>query len=166
MQRILFIFIFLLFLSGSCFADITLYLYPRVNHATEIQLSDVASIEGDPESVARIRDLRIEGRFFADGYLDRKELMDMLAEKKAGKIHIVGSGVRITEGDSDIPRRQATVKKGDTVRFQVASSFIVIELRGTAMKDGAVGDVIPVKLKGAKTANGKVLNERTVELEL
>jgi hypothetical protein len=168
MIRTLYILGIFLFCTGTCLADATLYLYPRVDAAPEIPLSQIASIEGDAETVARIKDVRVDEHFFSDGYLDRKELTELLAGKKAGKIRIIGSGVRIVREANDAAGRQReiTVKKGDTVRFQVVNSSIRIEIFGIAMQNGVPGDVIPVKLKGSKVVHGKVLNERTVGLEL
>jgi hypothetical protein len=168
MARTLYILGIFLFCTGTCLADVTLYLYPRVAAAPEIPLSQIASIEGDAETVARIKDVRVDEHLFFDGYLDRKELTELLAGKKVGKIHIIGSGVRIIRGANDAAGRRfdMAVKKGDTVRFQVVNSSIRIEIFGIAMQNGVPGDVIPVKLKGSKVVNGKVLNERTVGLDL
>ena len=58
------------------------------------------------------------------------------------------------------------MKSGSPVRFQVVCSGIRVEQMGTAMKDGAAGDVIPVRLKGSAVGRGVILDERTVELKL
>jgi len=155
-------------LTGYGWADVSLYLYPRINYTSNVMFSHIAIIEGDTAAVEKIKTLSIDENFFSNGYLDKKDIMNILKDTIAGKINIYGSGVRITKLDSnaDSQSSQKFIKKGDTVRFQVVSSRIRIELPGTAMKDGAPGDVIPVKLKGSKVASGTILNERVVELRL
>jgi len=168
MKRFMTILFLLHALAGYGWADVSLYLYPRINYATNVMLSNIAIIEGDTETVERIKNLSIDENFYSNGYLYKRDIVKMLKDTIAGKINIYGSGVRIIKLDSSAETlsSQKFIKKGDTVRFQVVSSRIRIELLGTAMKDGAPGDVIPVKLKGSKVASGKILNERVVELRL
>jgi hypothetical protein len=160
--------IFTLLISVTCFADAGLYLYPKVERGDgAITIADIAKIEADPETSAQIGGIAIEDKYFSDGYLDRKEIMDLLKGRVAGRISIYGGGVRITATEPAVPEEsRIAVVKGNTVRFQVVNSGIRVELTGTAMRDGAVGDVIPVKLKGSAVARGTVVNERVVELAL
>ncbi len=164
--------IVLIFLCApASFAEVNLYLYPRVEYSSgSIAMSDIANVETDTQSAGRIEGIRIDESFFADGYLDRKEIMEILKDSFEGTINIYGSGVRVVkaegnaavgEGDSRI-----VVKKGALVRFQVVNSGIRVELTGTAMRDGAVGDEIPVKLRGSAVSRGRIVNERVVRLAL
>jgi hypothetical protein len=155
-------------LAGYAWADISLYLYPRINYTSNVMLSHIAIIEGDTAAVEMIKNMSIDENFFSNGYLDKRDIINILKDAAVGRINIYGSGVRMIKLDSNAESlsSQKCIKKGDTVRFQVVSSRIRIELPGTAMKDGAAGDVIPVKLKGSKVASGKILNERVVELRL
>jgi hypothetical protein len=158
----------LLFFSRSGFADINLFLYPRVNYADRLTLLNIASIECDLETMAKIMDMAIDETFISDGYLDRKEIIYILKDKVAGTVNIYGNGVRILKADQAVVPQslQSHVKRGDRVRFNVVNSHIRVEVSGIAMKDGVPGDVIPVKLRGQKIADGILLNERIVELKL
>ena len=166
MKRFITILFLLIALAPCGWADISIYLYPRINYTSGVMLSHLGIIEGDAETVERIKNLSIDENFFSNGYLDKKDIMNLLKDIVDARINIYGSGVRLTKLDQGegSPGSQKSVKKGDTVRFQVVGPRIRIELPGTAMKDGAPGDVIPVKLKGSKVASGKILNERVVEL--
>jgi hypothetical protein len=164
-STIFFLFIFTL----TCFAELNLYLYPRAESKNGvIAMSDIAKIETDLETAAQIGSIGIDDSFFSDGYLDRKEIMDILKDTIAGRINIYGSGVRVVKVDSDAAPHDSriVVQKGKMVRFQVINAGIRVELMGTAIHDGAVGDEIPVKLKGSTVSRGRILNERMVELAL
>lgn len=154
--------------SSFCFAEVNVYLYPRVTAKTGgIVLSDIAKINADADTAARISAIVVDDRFFTDGYIDRKELEYILKDAVSETVNIYGSGVRISAPILDISSEERpVVRKGSPVRFQVTGGNIRVELAGTAMKDGAVGEVIPVKLRGTKISNGKIVNERVVELAL
>jgi hypothetical protein len=155
--------------TPACFAELNLYLYPRVEYKKgAITVSDIANIETDIQSAGLIESIGIDESFFSDGYLDRKEIMDILKDSFAGPINIYGSGVRVVKAEEDAAVRDSriVVQKGSIVRFQVVNSGIRVELKGTAMGDGAVGDEIPVKLKGSTVSRGRIVNERVVRLAL
>jgi hypothetical protein len=156
----------LIFLCApACFAEMNLYLYPRAEcNKGAIVMSDIGKIETDIQSAERIKRIGIDSSFFTDGYLDRKEIMDILKDSVAGPIHIYGSGVRVVE--AAVSDSRVVVQKGAMVRFQVVNAGIRVELTGTAMGDGTVGDEIPVKLKGSTVTRGRIVNERVVELAL
>jgi hypothetical protein len=161
-------FVLILFTAAQA-AEAKLYLYPRVEGGQNgISISDIAKVDADADTAARIGGIGIAGELYADGYLDRKEIIGIIKERVDGRINVYGSGVRIVKRDlpaaSDEPR--IIVKKGSPVRFQVVNACIRVEQTGTAMQDGAAGDVIQVKLKGAAVSRGVILNERTVELIL
>ena len=162
--------IFILFIfTLTCFAELNLYLYPRAESKNGvIVMSDIAKIETDQETAGQIGSIAIDDTFFSDGYLDRKEIMDILKGIVSGRINIYGSGVRVVKADGNavLHDSRIVVQKGKMVRFQVIHSGIRVELMGTAMHDGAVGDEIPVKLKGSTVSCGRILNERVVELAL
>jgi hypothetical protein len=168
MKRWAAILILLIGMGGIAHADVSLYLYPRINYSAKVLFSQIGMIEGDPDSVERIKGLQIDENFITGGYLDKRDIMKILKENIEDKINIYGSGVRIIKQDMihAAPAARITVKKGDIVRFQVVNSLIRIEMQGTAMKDGALGEVIPVRLKGTATSSGKILSERIVELVL
>lgn len=162
-----------LLLVAACavhaYADASLYLYPRAElKAGGLSFSDVAIIESDLETSARIGSAIIDGGLVADGYLDESEIRGALAGMIAGRLSIYGTSVRVADGArARTPEKPAfAVRKGAQVRFHVKHSRVSVEMTGTALQDGAVGDVIPVKLKGSAVSRGTVINERDIELEL
>lgn len=163
------IIIFFMALSVPCFADADIFLYPRVTRSSgEIVLSDIAKIEADAGTAIRIGGIVVDGNSVDDGYLDRKEVMDILGESGVDRVNVYGSGVRVFRTAISEPEAVSpvVVKRGKPVLFQVVSSRMRVELMGTAMLDGAVGDIIPVKLKGTAVSRGRILNDRVVELAL
>ncbi len=168
MKRLAAILILLVGMAGAARADISLYLYPRVNCQEKLFVSHICMIEGDPETVERVKGLQIDDALISNGYLDKQDIIKLLKENISERINIYGSGVRIIKQDGNAAAsvKKTTIRKGDIVRFQVANSLIRVEIQGIAMKDGALGEVIPVRLRGSKTASGKILSERIVELEL
>jgi hypothetical protein len=169
MKAFLGVIVTIFFCTPACFAELNLYLYPRVEYkAGSVSMSDIANIETDTGPAGRIEGIRIDESFFSDGYLDRKEITDILKGCFDGPFNIYGSGVRVVKamGDAAVRDSRAVVRKGAVVRFQVVNSVIRVELTGTAMGDGAVGDEIPVKLKGSAVSRGRIINERVVRLAL
>ncbi|MBN2158258.1 MAG: flagella basal body P-ring formation protein FlgA [Spirochaetes bacterium] len=163
--------IVLIALSAPCFAGGDIFLYPRVNRTSEnIVFSDIAKIEADPGTTIRISGIVVDEGRVSDGYLDKNEVLDILRESGVGDVAIYGSGVRVfreTAGaDAAMAAAPVVVKKGKAVRFQVVGRCMRVEVPGTAMHDGAVGDVIPVKLKGTVVSRGTIINDRVVELSL
>lgn len=168
-MRIFFPALVLLMVATASFAEVNLYLYPRVDRGKKaLTLSAIGTIEGDAETVARINSICIDDGLLSDGYLDQKEIMDLIRARVEGRINIYGSGVRVSINETGaVPgETRIVVHKGKTIRFQVVNSLIRVEQTGTAMQDGAVGDEIPVKLKGSAVSRGRILNERVVELAL
>jgi hypothetical protein len=148
---------------------VSLYLFPRAERgAGVVVMSSMAMIEADPETAARVGNTAVAESFIADGYLDKKEIMEILRDSGAGRISIYGDGVRVPVPDNAAASAERTVvvRKGSTVRFQVVTSLVRVELTGTALGDGAVGEVIRVKLRGSAVSRGRILNEKTVELAL
>jgi hypothetical protein len=155
--------------ATSAFADTSLYLYPRAELKTGgIAFSDIAIIESDPETAAKIRGTAVSDELFADGYLDESEIRQALAGLVDGRLNIYGTGVRVAAAGKGAATEKATVavKKGAPVRFHVIHSCVRVEMGGTALRDGSVGEVIPVKLKGNAVTNGTIINEHVVEMQL
>lgn len=155
--------------AAGAYADANLYLYPRVEmKAGGLSFSDVAIIEADMETSARIGSAPVDAGLLADGFLDEAEIRGVLAGMVAGRLSIYGTGVRVAAAPkARAPERAgAAVKKGMQVRFLVKHSGVRVGMTGTALQDGAVGEVIPVRLKGSAVSRGTVVNERSIELEL
>ncbi|MBP7738153.1 MAG: flagella basal body P-ring formation protein FlgA [Spirochaetes bacterium] len=160
----------LLLASTASWAEVSMYLFPQVERGRNpLVLSDLGTIEGDT-ATAGIGSIVIEDSVFADGYIDRKEIIDLIRAHADGRVNIYGSGVRVHV--SEVPdtgtgdERRIVVRKGSAVRFQVVNSIVRVGQMGTALQDGAIGDEIPVKLKGSAVSRGRVVSERVVELVL
>jgi hypothetical protein len=155
--------------ATAAYADASLYLYPRAElKAGGIAFSDVAIIQSDPATAEKIRGAVVGDALIADGYLDESEIRQALAGLVEGRLSIYGTGVRVAGAPKGAAAEAApaAVKKGAPVRFHVIHSGISVEMAGTALRDGSVGDVIPVKLKGNAVSNGTIINEHVVELQL
>ncbi|MBN1497525.1 MAG: flagella basal body P-ring formation protein FlgA [Spirochaetes bacterium] len=163
--------IFVTLLCGAAVAaDVGLYLYPRAERGDRaLAIADIANIEADAVTKAGVGSIVIDDALYADGYLDRSEIIGIIEEHAGGSIAVYGSGVRVVRAAADPETaggRRHVVKSGSPVRFQVVCSGVRVEQMGTAMQDGAAGDVIPVRLKGSAVGRGVILDERTVELKL
>lgn len=163
--------IFLTALYAPCFAGGDIFLYPRVEGSKGgMVFADIAKIEADAGTAIRIGGIIVDGARTGDGYIDRKEVMDILKESGVEDVSVYGSGVRVLcaepEDRKSVSPESVVVKRGKPVRFQVVSPRMRVEVAGTAMQDGAVGDLIQVKLKGTAVSRGRILNDRVVELAL
>jgi hypothetical protein len=158
----------LLLTSAAAYAEVNVYLYPRVDRGkNSLILSDLGTIEGDDEA-AKVGSIGVDDALYADGYVDCRELNALIKAHVTGRVNIYGSGVRVNSAGPEAFREEPriVVRKGSLVRFQVVSSRVRVEQTGTAMQDGAVGEEIPVRLKGTAVSRGRILNERVVELAL
>ena len=115
-----------------------------------------------------MRSLAVDDALYADGYIDRRELVELVRPHVDGRVNVYGSGVRVSMAENGAVKEEPriVVRKGSPVRFQVVNSIIRVEQSGTALQDGAVGDEIQVKLKGSAVSRGRIVNERVVELTL
>ncbi|HPV43762.1 MAG TPA: flagella basal body P-ring formation protein FlgA [Spirochaetota bacterium] len=162
-----FIMLFLLAAAAS-YADVSIYLFPRVDRGrSPLSVSDLGTIDGDAEAAA-VRSLAVDDALYADGYIDRRELVELVRPHVDGRVNVYGSGVRVSMAENGAVKEEPriVVRKGSPVRFQVVNSIIRVEQSGTALQDGAVGDEIQVKLKGSAVSRGRIVNERVVELTL
>ncbi len=162
-----FIMLFLLAAAAS-YADVSIYLFPRVDRGrSPLSVSDLGTIDGDAEAAA-VRSLAVDDALYADGYIDRRELVELVRPHVDGRVNVYGSGVRVSMAENGAVKEEPriVVHKGSPVRFQVVNSIIRVEQSGTALQDGAVGDEIQVKLKGSAVSRGRIVNERVVELTL
>lgn len=154
--------------ATASWADLSIYLFPRVERGRgSLVLSDLGTIEGNA-AASGIGSIVIEDGIFADGYVDRKEIVDLVRPHVEGRINVYGSGVLVHAGEAApaVEERRIVVRKGSAVRFQVVNSVVRVGQMGTALQDGAVGDEIPVKLKGSAVSRGRIVSERVVELVL
>lgn len=168
-MRVLWCTLLLLLAATASYAEASLYLYPKVERGErQLVLSDLGALDGDAATLSRIGAVAVDDALVADGVIDRKEILDLVKSALNERITIYGNGVRVRTGEAAAVREEprVVVHKGARVRFQVVNANVRAEQSGTAMEEGAVGDVIPVKLKGSAVSRGRIVNERVVELAL
>lgn len=155
--------VFMTAVAAQARAEASLFLFPTVAMKEQgIAISDVAMIEADKTTAERIRGIIIPANMCADGFLDRKEIASLCLTNGIRDVRIYGTGVRVGIASETEPARSA-VKKGKHVRFRVLNGRIAVELTGTSLEDGAVGDWIQVKVRGSNVSRGRVVDEHTVE---
>ncbi|MCP4134150.1 MAG: hypothetical protein GY754_24470 [bacterium] len=183
-KRLFLIIVLLLILvpGTGIMAEVKIYLFPKVAEVPGgIRLEHIGRIEGLSGEVSRVREIGIDRELYSDRLIDRKELASLLRKNTDDVFFIYGNGVRILNNpdaldESAAVRRTILIRSGSRVRFIVVKNGIRVETVGTAMKNGAVGEIIPVQIDGCKQtwgshrrgqcAFGKVINERDVELDL
>ncbi len=147
--------------------EASIYLVPRVAlGGGPLELRDIARIEvrdGDREALGAIT---IDGALYADGYVDRREISDLVKARFQGTVMIFGGGVAVA-GARQVPEESRdsamAIRKGEKVRYSVHRGGVRIEINGVAMEDGVEGDEVRVKLHTNKIVPGKVSPGAKVE---
>lgn len=156
--------------AAAASADVKLFLYPRCEGEGTLCVAAVAWVDGDAEDVAKVRAVRIDSKYFRDGFVDRSELTAILKRSAVEGFSIVGSSVRITKPDRekiDVEELAAqSVKRGDAVKVMVKGRGISVETRGTASADALPGDELVVELARKKNVKGILCSEHLVEVRL
>ena len=164
----------LLFLALSCaaaYADVKLLLYPKCEaDGASLPVSSIAWVDGDEDDAAKVRAIRIDAKFFKDGYVDRSEITAILKRAGVQEFSIVGSSVRVTKPDKtkvDLDElAEQSVKRGDAVKVLVKGHGISVETHGTVSADALPGDEIVVELSRKKSIKGILCSEHVVEVRL
>jgi hypothetical protein len=160
--------IFLYLVPHSVYAMIKVFLLPRVVHEGKaLQVQDVANVTGDLILLDKIKNTVIEPEIYKDGFIERKELFELLKKSTAVSPLIFGSAVRVVPaGDSALTpttdqasREQTFIKKGDTVDVIIRRKNISIEMIGVSMVDATEGETVTVELQNRKQVKG-VLKKR------
>ena len=167
--KILITLIFIFFLSVQAFSDVSIYLFPKVKFSEEIKLSDIGKIEYKFESIDP-GELIIDPSMFSDGLIDRKELRSLLMNHFSS-IYIFGTGTRILFEDSNKSQEQiiigdGSISSGADIKIILKNKNIRVLTDGTAMGNGKIGEIIPVKLKNSKVVKGIIIKNKTVEIAL
>ena len=174
MKNIIKISALVILLSSALHAELNIYLMPRYEYSESaadkkgIRLSDISQIDGTPDDVALFKKILMPVKIYADGYIDRTEVLDFVKSRFTGEFFVYGTAVKINKAmpESDNTNDQYEVKSGSIVSFVVINNGITIRSQGTAVDSGKTGDIIQVKFKKSKTARGKVVTDKIVELEL
>ena len=145
-----------------------LYLYPMADVKPDLCIGDIATIETDADDVDLLAGLSIDSALLSDGYLDSREIDDMVRSTGITCV-IYGNAVRIinSSGDTEIQKENfPLIKKGDQVTFVALRGRIKIEVTGTALCDGMKGDDVSVRTRGRCVLSGRVMDRKTVEAGL
>ncbi len=170
------ILLMLLFSAASLYADLKLYIVPKVNKREFLRIGDIARIDTMPaykDEAIRLSKIVINSNLYDDGFVDRKEIADILKKHTDHLYFIYGSASRILENrpeersPRDIEKKGIfLIKKGDPIKLILIKKGIRIEVHGTAASDGERGRIIPVIINGNKRINGKVTDKKSVEIDL
>ncbi|HSV95886.1 MAG TPA: flagella basal body P-ring formation protein FlgA [Spirochaetota bacterium] len=155
-------------------AAVIVYLVSRAELSKAPALGDVASIDAAPGIRNMLLNLAIPEKALSDGYVDRREVEDLLAAAVSEGVLVYGNAVRVNRMVREEPAAQEgsavvseqLVRTGDAVNVRVKNNGIIIELSGNALQGGARGDEVAVKLKGNRTLKGRVVQKSLIELAL
>lgn len=167
MFRILIIF-FLVFTSVSLYADVKIYLHSTHDAGSEeITLGEIASIEGPESLISDLKGINISKKIYLDGYIDRKEIVDIVSPLTSEQLYIYGSAVRVVHQTIDDEQfDNVTIKAGSQIKVVAVKKSIKVESYGTALDTGNEGNIINVKMKGQKIVKGRVVSKETVIVDL
>ena len=151
-------------------APVNIFLKSHVEFpGGDLRIKDVASVEGDASTAKIIAEIAIDSGLYSDGYISRSELRSAISREYEGGMIIYGSGVRIESvSEKNITRNPGSavvINGGRSVRAVLDRPNIRIEQRGTALRHGRQGDIIPVRLNSGKVISGRVIDSERVELE-
>jgi len=163
----------LLLLSGiSVYADIRLYLLPEVEPAKgRLTIKDIARIDCDPAIKKFLEDINISPLIQKDGYIDRREIGKLVRNYTMDLVLIYGNAVkvgRVHDSNYQEPKddENFSIRSGDTLSVIINKNGISIEMPGTALEEGKMGDEILVKIKNSKRIKGIIKGEGIVEVIL
>ncbi len=160
---------------GNALAEVNVYLVSCVETEGSLTLGDIARIDSDRETAAKLRALPVKQELYQDGYVDRKELEQLLGSSTTETVFIYGSAVRITQIEKKNPGEETAdmaaadavqIRKGDSVGITFRNRGILVHLSGSAMQDGKIGDEITVRIKGNRTLKGKITDKKMIELAM
>lgn len=148
-------------------AEVSIYTVPRYRMQGDVlELRDVARIEvrdADRESVGS---MVIDPCLYEDGFIDRRELLDLVKSGFSGTVYVHGGGVALSRDGAGTQREaadQMQVRKGDRIRYSVVRGRVKVEIGGVAMGDGLEGDEVQVRLNTNKVVSGRVSSSLRVE---
>jgi hypothetical protein len=163
--------ILLVGIASAASAEVKLILFPRCEGTGgSLPVSSIAWADGDEEEAAKVRAVRIDEKYYKDGYIDRTKLTAVLKRAGFAQVSIVGSSIRVTKPDRakiDLEElAEQSVKRGDAVKVLVKGKGISVETHGTVSADALPGDEVQVELSRKKSIKGTLCNEHCVEVRL
>ena len=164
--------IFLLAGLNKLSARTSLYLHPRVPARAELSVGDIGTIEGETDAVDVIAGIPLGGAA-DDGYVDAGEIINLIRD--AGmRCDVYGTAVRLYKAEETVAIDSPSgmegitpaVKKGNPVTVIARRGAIRIQVAGTALGDAMTGENVPVRTGKRGIIHCRVVDGRTVEVEL
>ncbi len=162
MKKLLLIILFLA-AGDICFADFKIFLYSQHRMKEEnLYLKDLASFDNKT-----LMEIEIPSAVYEDGFVDKKEIMDIVKSATDEAFFIYGSAVRILP-DTEVNdvRDQFYVHRGDTVDIVIKRKSISIEMIGKVLINARIGQKVNVEVDNKKILNGILLKGKVVEVIL
>ncbi|MBN1500947.1 MAG: flagella basal body P-ring formation protein FlgA [Spirochaetes bacterium] len=162
MKKLLMVILFLA-VSDLCSADFKIFLYSQHKiKSDKLYLKDVASF-----SRKDIMETEIPLAVYEDGFVDKREIMDLVKSVTDETFFIYGSAVRILP-DSQVNdvRNQFYVRRGDTVDILIKRKSISIEMIGKVLINARIGQKVNVEVDNKKILNGILKEGKLVEVIL
>jgi hypothetical protein len=167
------LFVIILAFSAVAYADVNIFLLPKVDAADDnITLGDLAKIECDESCVKTLSAIAIERYLYKDGLVDRREIIELLNGKVDEPFTVYGNAVRIIKKDplkkeaAPDSKLKNSVISGELVDIIVRTNGIVLQLSGTALQDGKTGETVKVMLRGNRRVRGRIAEKSLVEVSL
>jgi hypothetical protein len=156
------------------FADVRIYLYPRCEfEGQSLKFENIAWIDGDSEAIERIKKIQISDITWKDGYVDRREIDNILKNEQIGLFSVIGNSVRVkksvgvrAEKEKIEKMAEQSVKKGDQVTVLVVSRKITLKTHGLVSKSAFPGDEVPVEISKKRFVRGILKEDRVVEVRI
>ncbi|MEJ5360627.1 MAG: flagella basal body P-ring formation protein FlgA [Spirochaetota bacterium] len=167
MNRILATIIISALFQSLLYADLTVYLKSNIAQKNNLTVADIAQIDGNEAEL--VKKIIIPETAFADGYITKNEVYQLLKSTVTGLLVVHGSAVKLVSQetisitDSSLQelspiQNELIIAKGDFVTVKLIKKSIVIELIGKALQSGKTGDEIKISLQSGKTVTGKIVN--------
>jgi len=156
----------LLLVPLNAFAEVILYLHPQVKMNETIRVKNIAKVEAPAEILDMIENIEIGKNLFSDGIICREDIMRLLKKNSGEIVFIHGNGVRVIEDSADAEKESAVIKAGESITLSAEKNGIKISMRGIVVRDGKVGETVPVKVGNSKLVRGKILSEKEIMLDI
>jgi hypothetical protein len=160
---------FIIFIVIEAYSEINIYLYSKITYSEVIKLRDIGKIESNNESIDP-EDIEIGKSLLSDGLIDSKELRSFLMNY-FDIINIYGTGTRILLEGQQVHMEpviigDGSITSGANIKIILKNNRIKVATQGTALGDGKIGEIIPIKLKNSRILKGLITSSKTVEIAL
>lgn len=150
-------FLIIIFHSVSIFCATKVFLHSKyVMRNEKLFLSDIASFGG-----TSVLEMEIPVELYKDGFVDRKEILNLLMNHQQGEYMVYGSAVRVLPVTIENSRDQYYIRKGDTVDILLKRKNIKIKVIGKSLVNAYVGQTIKVEIDNRKLYSGSASSYRS-----